>query len=53
MSKKQITNSSQRTVSKNNYTLLQTIDDDADDEVIVETAVNVKIPPITILKCKT
>ena len=37
---KQITKSSSRTVSQNYYTPLQTIDNDTDDEVIIETAGN-------------
>lgn len=44
--------SSQRTTNQNYYTPLQTVDDDDNDEIIIESAVKVAIPPITILKCQ-
>ena len=42
--------SSQWTTNQNYFTPLQTIDDD--DEAVIEPAVKVAIPPITILKCQ-
>ena len=52
MTKKTKPNSSQRTANQNYYAPLQTFDDQ-DDEEVIDNNIKVKIPPITILKCKT